>query len=68
MGSYDLSRRFFEYIFKINEATSCISSGLFFHMSINIATKFVVYYLNITEDTELVPNTPFPENFLNHIV
>ena len=57
MGSYDLSRRLFEYNFKINEITGFIYSGLFFHVSINIATKFLVYYLNIAEDIEHVQHT-----------
>ena len=54
MGSYGFSHRFFKYNFKINEATGFIFSGLLFHMSIFI-----------TEDIELVPNTPFHGNFLN---
>ena len=65
MVSYGLSRKFFDYKFKVDEATSIIFSGLFFHMSINIAAKFIVYRLNINEDIEPVPNTRFHGNFLN---
>ena len=50
MVFYVLSRKIFDYNFKNNETTGFIVSGLFFHMSINIAAE--VFLLNITEDSE----------------
>ena len=52
MVFYVLSRTILDYNFKNNEVTGFIGSGLFFHMSINIAAKFLFYWLNITEDIE----------------
>ena len=43
---------FFDYKFQSNEATDFIFSGMFSQMSINIAAKFLVHSLNITEDIE----------------
>ena len=36
-----VSQMIFDYNFNNNEATGFIVSGLFFHMSINIAAKFL---------------------------
>ena len=52
MVFYVLSRTILDYNFKNNKVTGFIVSGLFFHMSINIAGKFLFYWLNITEDIE----------------
>ena len=52
MVIYVLSRTILDYNFKNNEVTGFIGSGLFFHMSINTAAKFLFYWLNITEDIE----------------
>ena len=52
MVFYGLSRRFFDYNFKINLPTDFIVSVLFFHMPISIAAKFLVYWLSITEDID----------------
>ena len=43
MTFHDLSRRFFDYNFKINEAAGFTFPGVFFHMSIYIAAKFLVF-------------------------
>ena len=40
MVLYGFSRRFFDYNFKINEATDFIFPENFFHMSIKIAAIF----------------------------
>ena len=46
MVFYGFSQRFFDYNFKINEATDFIFSENFFHMSIKIAAIFFLteYY------------------------
>ena len=49
---HGLLRRIFYYNFRINEVTGFIVSGVFFHLSINIAAILLVDWLNITEDIE----------------
>ena len=63
---YVLSWRIFDYDFKNNEATSFIVSGLFFHMSINVAAKFFFISWILLKKVSLtaVPNTRFHGNVL----
>ena len=52
MTFYDLPQRISEYKFQINETTGLIVSRLSFNTAINIAARFLVYQLNITEDID----------------
>ena len=47
------SWRFFNYNFKFNKVISFIFLGPFLDIPISIRAKYLVYYLNITQDTEL---------------
>ena len=62
-----LSQRSFDSNFKNNEATGFIISGLFFHMSVNIAAKilFISWILLKILRLTAVTNTRFHGNFLS---
>ena len=61
MVFYVLSRKFFYYNFKNKKRTGFIASGLFFHMSINIAAIFFISWILL----KIVSLTVVPKNTLS---